>query len=69
MIAEAVGSCTDLIATVLAPLADHHAARFDLAPLAVVVDPWRMLELEADALHPDVAYLFRKQIEEADVVW
>ena len=67
-IAEAVGSCTDLIATVLAPLADRHADRFDLAPLAVVVDPWRVLEMEAGALHPDVAYLFRKQIEEADVV-
>lgn len=67
-IAEAVGSCTDLVATVLAPLADRHADRFTLAPLAVAVDPWRVLEIEAGRTHDDVAYLFRKQIEEADVV-
>jgi len=67
-IAEAVGSCTDLVATVLAPLADRHADKFRLAPLAVVVDPWRVAEVDAGRVHPDVAYLFRKQIEEADVV-
>ena len=67
-IAEAVGSCTDLVATVLAPLADRHALRFELAPLAVVVDPWRVLEIASGAMHEDIAYLFRKQIEEADVV-
>lgn len=67
-IAEAVGSCTDLVATVLAPLADRHPTRFELAPLAVAVDPWRVLEIESGAMHADVAYLFRKQIEEADVV-
>lgn len=67
-IAEAVGSCTDLVATVLAPLADRHPDRFELAPLAVVVDPWRVAEVEAGRVHDDVAYLFRKQIEEADIV-
>lgn len=67
-IAEAVGSCTDLIATVLSPLADQHPGVFQLAPLAVVVDPWRLLEVEAGRAHPDLAYLFRKQVEEADVV-
>lgn len=67
-IAEAVGSCTDLVATVLAPLADRHADRFKLAPLAVVVDPYRLREVDEGKVHEDVAYLFRKQIEEADVV-
>ncbi len=67
-IAEAVGSCTDLVATVLAPLADRHGGRFELAPLGVVVDPWRVLEFESGAMPADVACLFRKQIEEADVV-
>ncbi|MBK7399618.1 MAG: methyltransferase domain-containing protein [Myxococcales bacterium] len=67
-IAEAVGSCTDLVATVLAPLADRHSDRFQLAPLAIVVDPWRVTEIAAGRVHEDVAYLFRKQIEEADVV-
>jgi len=67
-IAEAVGSCTDLIATVLAPLADRHPSRLQLAPLAVVVDPWRVHEVALGRVHEDVAYLFNKQIEEADVV-
>ena len=67
VIAEAVGSCTDLIATVLSPLAQAHP-EFELAPLAIVVDPWRVREVEAGQAHEDVAYLFRKQIQEADVV-
>ncbi|TAK30146.1 MAG: methyltransferase domain-containing protein [Myxococcaceae bacterium] len=67
-LAEAVGSCTDLVATVLAPLAERHPERFQLAPFAVVVDPWRVADVERGFLHDDVAYLFRKQIEEADIV-
>jgi SAM-dependent methyltransferase len=67
-IAEAVGSCTDLVATVIAPLAERRASQLRLAPLTVVVDPWRARESERGALHPDVDYLFRKQLEEADVI-
>ena len=66
-IAEAVGSCTDLIATVLSPQAEIQDG-LEIAPLAVVVDPWRMREVESDDTHEDVAYLFRKQIQEADIV-
>lgn len=68
VLAEAVGSCTDLLATVLAPLADRHPERLELAPLTVVVDPWRVEEFRTGKLHPDVAYLFAKQIEEADIL-
>lgn len=68
VIAEAVGSCADLIATVLAPLADRTGARYVLAPYSVVVDPWRVLDVAAGAVSVDIAYLFRKQIEEADVI-
>ncbi|MGQ0561619.1 MAG: GTP-binding protein [Gemmatimonadota bacterium] len=67
-IAEAVGSCTDLVATVIAPLLDRHGARFELAPIAVLVDPWRLSDVESGAVHDDLAYLVRKQIEEADIV-
>lgn len=67
-IAEAVGSCTDLVATVLAPLADRCAGRLTIAPLAVVVDPWRLADIANGSLSSDVAFLFRKQIEEADVI-
>ena len=67
-IAEAVGSCTDLVATVLSPLAERHGDRFRVAPLAIVVDPWRVRDIARGAFHEDVAYLFRKQLEEADVI-
>ena len=67
-LAEAVGSCTDLVATVLAALVDRRPDRFSLAPLAVLVDPWRAQEIAAGAFPADVQYLFRKQIEEADIV-
>ncbi len=65
---EAVGSCTDLVATVLAPLADRHPGRLSVLPLAVVVDPFRVAEVAAGSVPSEVAYLFYKQIEEADVV-
>lgn len=67
-LAEAVGSCTDLVATVLAPLSDRLGGDLAVGPLSVVVDPGRLREQEARGLGDEVAYLFRKQIEEADVV-
>ena len=65
---EAVGSCTDLVATVIAPMARRQPDRFHPAPLSVLVDPWRVREMGNGAFTPDVQYLFRKQIEEADVI-
>lgn len=67
-IAEAVGSCTDLVATVLSPLAERAPLRFQLLPLAIVVDPWRVREIKSGAFTADVEYLYKKQIEEADVI-
>lgn len=67
ILAEPVGSCTDLSATILQPIKRFYGDRFRLAPLTVLVDPVR----EADLLgqgESDVAYLFRKQIAEADLV-
>jgi hypothetical protein len=69
LIGEPVGSCTDLSATILQPLKDRFKERFVLAPLSVLADPLRLRDILAgtgDALHPDAAYIFRKQIEEAD---
>lgn len=66
--AEAVGSCTDISATVLQPLKLDHAERFRVAPYTVVVDPdvaRRFLDPNTD---PGLAFLFEKQIEEADLV-
>ena len=66
-LAEAVGSCTDLVATVLSPLSERCIDRLQIAPLSVLVDPWRAQEIRGGAL-PDIRYLFEKQIQEADVV-
>lgn len=67
IIAEAVGSCTDLIATVVKPLLRFHGDRLDIRPLTVVVDPLRFAESRSDVrtLTPEITYLFNKQLEEA----
>ncbi len=65
--AEAVGSCTDLVATVLSPLCAR-SADVQVAPLSVVVDPLRLSDALEGGGSSDLAYLFRKQIEEADIV-
>lgn len=72
LLCEPVGSCTDLAATVLRPLAAYHGDRFTLAPFTVVVDPARLRDfaaLKARGLFPEnVWYIFQKQLEEADIV-
>ncbi len=62
--AEAVGSCTDLAATVLRPLLTEYAGRFRVAPLTVLIDPARAANLH----DPDMEFLFLNQIAEADIV-
>jgi hypothetical protein len=65
ILAEPVGSCTDIIATTVRPLEQYYAGEFRVAPYTVLVDPRRADALRAD---PPVAYLFNKQIEEADLL-
>ncbi len=71
-IAEPVGSCTDLVATVTYPLRQLYGASFSIAPLSVLVDPiraLRVLGLESGGKFSDkVLYIYRKQLEEADVI-
>jgi Ni2+-binding GTPase involved in maturation of urease and hydrogenase len=70
LLAEAVGSCTDLAATVYRPLRRFFGDQFTLAPLTVVVEPDRLEERDGPAFRfPDeVAYIFDRQISEADLV-
>ncbi len=72
ILAEPVGSCTDLVATVVQPLKDLYAERFEVAPYAVLFKPshgLRILRNEpAAGFSPKAAYIFRKQLEEADVI-
>jgi G3E family GTPase len=71
-IAEPVGSCTDLVATVTYPLRKLYGTDFSIAPLSVLVDPvraLRVLGLEMGARFSDkVVYIYRKQLEEADAI-
>lgn len=71
IVAEPVGSCTDLMATVILPLERVYQLPFVLSPLSVVLDARRALAAlggtrSARDFHRDVGYVFRKQIEEAE---
>src|SRR5262245_33718769 len=72
ILAEPVGSCTDLVATVVQPLKDLYGDRFTVAPYPVLFKPshgLRILRNEAGGgFSPKAAYIFRKQLEEADAV-
>ena len=72
ILAEPVGSCTDLVATVFKPLEKFHADRFALAPFTVLIDPIQALNLlggEGKArLSEKIAYIFRLQQQEAEAI-
>src|SRR4051812_1445014 len=64
ILAEPVGSCTDLAATVLRPLQIYHPDQYQLAPLTILLDP-----LREPARFPTVVdYLYQKQLAEANVI-
>ena len=71
-IAEPVGSCTDLVATVTYPLRRLYGDHFSIAPLSVLLDPvraLRVLGLETGGQFSEkVRYIYRKQLEEADII-
>ena len=71
-IAEPVGSCTDLVATVTFPLRRIYGDSFSIAPLSVLVDPVRaarVFGLETGGKFSEkVTYIYRKQLEEADLI-
>ena len=71
IIAEPVGSCTDLSATILQPLKEKYTETLSVAPLSVLVDPRQLADIldgRTAGLHPSAAYILRKQLEEADFI-
>ena len=70
LIAEPVGSCADVRATVGYPLRQLFGDQYVLAPLSVVVDPFRCAEAlgAAGGFSEKVVYIYRKQLEEADAI-
>ncbi len=72
-LAEPVGSCTDLVATVSLPLQKIYGDQFSVAPLSVLVDPTRArrvfgLEESKRKFSANVRYIYRKQLEEAEII-
>jgi Ni2+-binding GTPase involved in maturation of urease and hydrogenase len=72
ILAEPVGSCTDLVATVIQPLKQLYDAQFQIAPYAVILKPSqgrKILKNEpGTGFSPKAAYILEKQLEEADVI-
>ncbi|GIV70397.1 GTP-binding protein [Caldilinea sp.] len=62
--AEAVGSCTDILSTVIRPLLAQRASTYHIAPLTVAYDPLRNIERFSGEVH----YLFHQQLHEAEVL-
>jgi G3E family GTPase len=71
IVAEPVGSCTDLSATIIQPLKHYFGDKLNIAPLTVLADPVRLsgiIEGGKHGLHSSAVYIIRKQLEEADII-
>lgn len=70
ILAEPVGSCTDLVATVIRPLVQVYQQPLDVAPYGVILKPSHGLRILSNSgrggFSPKAEYIFRKQLEEAD---
>ena len=71
-LAEPVGSCTDLRASVQYPLRRMYGDDYRIAPLSVLVDPLRALRVlgvePGKSFSSKVLYVYGKQLEEADII-
>ncbi len=72
VIAEPVGSCTDLVATVIEPMRELFGERFETGPLVVLLKPSHGKKILAaekgKGFSPKAEYIFLKQLEEADSI-
>ena len=72
ILAEPVGSCTDLVATVIQPLKQLFKTQFHIAPYGVILKPSqgrKILKNEpGTGFSPKAAYILKKQLEEADLI-
>jgi Ni2+-binding GTPase involved in maturation of urease and hydrogenase len=71
-VAEPVGSCTDLKASVNYPLRRMYGDDFSVAPLSVVIDPVRALRVlgvePGKAFSEKVRYVYDRQLAEAEII-
>lgn len=64
ILAEPVGSCTDLMATVVRPLLALYPDQYEIAPLTILLDATRQ---PAD-YGAEIGYLYQQQLAEAEVL-
>jgi G3E family GTPase len=73
LMAETVGSCTDFLATVYAPIRKYYGEQFDLAPFIVLIDATTVLD-HFDKIHnlaspnTPVGELYSWQVKDADIL-
>lgn len=72
LLCEPVGSCADVVATVISPLKQFYGATFQILPFMMVLDPERAYELlinkEVHGISVDLLEMYRAQAEEADIL-
>ncbi|MDD5596238.1 MAG: GTP-binding protein [Candidatus Omnitrophica bacterium] len=72
ILAEPVGSCTDITATVIAPIKVYYQDEYSLVPYTTLLDPLRAQEIilsdPAKGFSVNITYIFWKQLEESDII-
>lgn len=71
ILVEPVGSCADLVSTIIKPIRRGKIGNCKVMPLSVIVDPVRLLREAISTeryLSRDSEYLMLKQMEEADII-
>jgi G3E family GTPase len=71
VLAEPVGSCTDLVSTIIGPFEKFAERHYRVAPLSVLADALKLKEILLNTktlIHPSSDYIFLKQLEESDVI-
>ena len=70
LFAESVGSCTDLVATVVKPLLQKYPAmRLSVSVFADASLVLKIFQGQASFLTDHIRYIFQKQLEEADLIF
>ncbi|MEP7109271.1 MAG: GTP-binding protein [Ferruginibacter sp.] len=69
LFAESVGSCTDLIATVVNPLLNEYKSQLEIT-LSVFADIQVLLTFlqGQNSFHDNINYIYEKQLEEAEII-
>jgi len=72
ILAEPVGSCTDITATVIQPLRLYYKDKYRVLPYTSLLDPVRAEEIilsgNVKSFSPNITYIFKKQLEESDII-